>query len=511
MIKEKLLQQNNHQSNESLLLITEKLGHQSLKEIGLNYHHQIERYIKKAVFRDFDLNFGEIEEILNNHKKKIIAQLKITEDSPEKDIFKMYAASQEMHDIMYQLLIDVFKILYEKVNDQKSMVGMLVIKNKFNNILIKILNYFHQSLKQSVQRKRDHNYWFDINNINYIPIKEKSYLLFVQYSDFAKDHINTEDVSNTFLEVIKNCNLDIPYEEKSEIGDHYYFVIAVTDLIGVEQTRKKLNQLIEENRSKDDENAVDNLEYARSFITPNHDKIAIENLQKFYQEKIKFEEYDVNKKMTAKEVRLLRELINEKDKILEMGCGTGRLISELVQDDKEAGKSGPDVTGFDYTERHIKLTKQAMEQAGKQPKVFQGDWHHNAIKDGSFDKIYSLGRNILHDYSLIDQVQLFREAHRILKPGGQFIFDIPNREKGGYKMLVKEYAKEMKDRGIKNFRYGAIYDSPDGKHFTTRYVYSHQDIEELACLTGFKIKETRKEQLATGKGDENLYYVLQKI
>lgn len=193
-------------------------------------------------------------------------------------------------------------------------------------------------------------------------------------------------------------------------------------------------------------------------------------------------------------------IYHKPEKILEMGCGTGRLMLALK-------KAGIDITGYDFTPHHTELVK---EQDGE-AKVFQGDWHNNAVKDGSFDKIYSLGRNILHDYSLPDQVQLFREAARMLKPGGRFIFDIPNREKGGYRELVEAYASEMEKRGVRNFRKGAIYDSPDGKNFTTRYAFSHEDILELAKMTGFRIFETRKEELPTGKGDENLYYVLEKV
>lgn len=76
--------------------------------------------------------------------------------------------------------------------------------------------------------------------------------------------------------------------------------------------------------------------------------------------------------------------------------------------------------------------------------------------------------------------------------------------------MVDEYGREMKSRGIKNFRQGAIYDSPDGVNFTTRYAYSEDDIKFLAQVAGFKIKETRRAELATGKGDENIYFVLIK-
>jgi SAM-dependent methyltransferase len=208
--------------------------------------------------------------------------------------------------------------------------------------------------------------------------------------------------------------------------------------------------------------------------------------------------------MNAKEIELLESLIGKDGKTLEMGCGTGRLIKELAKD-------GYHITGYDYVERHTQITKDEIAKTGKEAKVFQGDWHNNGIKAASFDTVYSLGRNILHDYSLPDQVQLFREAARILKPGGKFIFDIPNREKGGYKEMTEEYAREMKERGIKNFRYGTIYDSPNGTDFATRYAYSPEDIKQLAQISGFRIAKVEKRELATEKGDENLYYVLEKI
>ncbi|MDO8529601.1 MAG: hypothetical protein Q7S18_02950 [bacterium] len=77
--------------------------------------------------------------------------------------------------------------------------------------------------------------------------------------------------------------------------------------------------------------------------------------------------------------------------------------------------------------------------------------------------------------------------------------------------MVEAYKEEMEKRAIKNFRYGAIYDSPDGKNFATRYAYSKEDIEQLAKLAGFRIKETKRELLETDTDDENIYYVLEKI
>ena len=281
-------------------------------------------------------------------------------------------------------------------------------------------------------------------------------------------------------------------------------ILLLTDLIGVEETRSKLNDALHQERTKKEntrQSVIDNLEYAGSFITPNHEKIAVESLPDLYEHKIKFETYGLNGQMQGKEVALLEGLIKKDQKVLEAGMGTGRLFLELQ-------KSGYDITGFDFTQRHVALVRGEAPDA----KVFKGDWKNNALQNESFDAVYSLGRNILHEYSLPDQVQMFRKTARVLKKGGKFIFDIPNRDKGEYKERVEDYAEMMEKKfQVRNYRRGAIYDSPNGVDFATRYAYSNADIENLAQLAGLRIAEVRREPLPTGKGDDNLYYVLEKI
>lgn len=168
--------------------------------------------------------------------------------------------------------------------------------------------------------------------------------------------------------------------------------IILTDLVGVEELRKRVNSIIDaKNKAyekdykslgykdaqeyKDNSDSYEIFLMIRSLITPNHDKIAIENLQKFYAEKIKFEDYGINQKMNSKEVELLKSLIKPDEKVLEQGCGTGRLLLELKQ-------AGYDITGYDFTRRHVDLIKAKDGEA----KVFQGDWHNNALKDQSFNR-----------------------------------------------------------------------------------------------------------------------------
>lgn len=346
------------------------------------------------------------------------------------------------------------------------------------------------------------------------------------------------------LEKITGILQDENLDEKAT----FRLIITATDVFGELLVRDKINSLILEADENKDDKAREKLKFLNSFNTPNLGIESILNLRKFYQTKIKFEDYKVNERMNKKEVALLESLISKDEKVLEMGCGAGRLISELA-------KSGRDISGYDYTQRHVQITKENLEKNKLVAKVFQGDWHNNALKDGSFDSIYSLGRNILHDYSILSQAELFKETARILKPGGQFIFDIPKREKAteqelmkiwekrvekkyaleklgnsadekekelekfedelladfnGYEKMVLKYGLEMKKRGIDNFRFGAIYDSPDGENFATRYTYSQEDILQLAQMFGFEISEIKKEKLETDRADENLYFILKK-
>ncbi|MEI7426196.1 MAG: class I SAM-dependent methyltransferase [Candidatus Moraniibacteriota bacterium] len=360
---------------------------------------------------------------------------------------------------------------------------------------------------------------------------EKLFSIISEYK--TKEKYATEKIISILLE-----------KRHNEVAT-FRLLLLVLRQVQAEDLRSILNGKMEKAGLNQEE--INNLEYINSFITPNGDKKAIRNLQEFYQTQIRFEDYKVNKLMNEKEVGLLKTLIPNDGKVLEMGCGTGRLITEMA-------KAGYDISGFDYTERHAQITGENLKREGLKAKVFQGDWHNIGFGDENFDTAYSLGRNILHDYSVTDQNKLFKEASRILKKDGRFIFDIPNRENAsetelaklwsereermleygqdsgdekttqkieewengklagynGYEKLVLKYGLEMLKMGIYNFRFGAIYDSPDGKNFATRYSYSTEDIEMLAQMVGFEIAEVKKEKLETGKDDENLYFILKK-
>ncbi len=102
--------------------------------------------------------------------------------------------------------------------------------------------------------------------------------------------------------------------------------------------------------------------------------------------------------------------------LLEVGCGVG---IDLVRFAREGAK----VTGIDLAETSITLAKQNFEQ-----RKLKGDF---AVMNGealqfdsdSFDVVYAHG---VLQYTA-DSAQMAREIYRVLKPGGEAIFMVYNR------------------------------------------------------------------------------------
>lgn len=97
-------------------------------------------------------------------------------------------------------------------------------------------------------------------------------------------------------------------------------------------------------------------------------------------------------------------------RILDLGCGDG-LLGELLFADC-------DVVGIDKCERALDLARRRDVYR----EVSQGDIHALPLPDASFDMVFS---NCVVEH-LDDPVRAFREARRVLVPGGRFLFTVPS-------------------------------------------------------------------------------------
>lgn len=102
--------------------------------------------------------------------------------------------------------------------------------------------------------------------------------------------------------------------------------------------------------------------------------------------------------------------------VLEIGCGAGL---DLVR----FARGGARVTGVDFATTAIELARDYCRVAGVPAALLEADGTHLPFPDASFDLVYCAG--VLPFAA--DPAAIVREAHRVLRPGGEAIFMGYNR------------------------------------------------------------------------------------
>jgi SAM-dependent methyltransferase len=102
--------------------------------------------------------------------------------------------------------------------------------------------------------------------------------------------------------------------------------------------------------------------------------------------------------------------------VLEVGCGAGVDLARFA-------KGGASVTGVDLARSAIDLASANFVQQGLEGRFEVADGEHLPFPDNCFDLVYAHG---VVQYTA-DPRQLVQECHRVLRPGGQAVFQVYNR------------------------------------------------------------------------------------
>ena len=102
--------------------------------------------------------------------------------------------------------------------------------------------------------------------------------------------------------------------------------------------------------------------------------------------------------------------------VLEAGCGAGTDLARFA-------KGGAIVSGVDLSSSAIALARTNFEQQGLQADLREADGEQLPFANDTFDLVYAHGvvQYTPHPEKLID------ECRRVLKPGGEAIFQVYNR------------------------------------------------------------------------------------
>lgn len=99
--------------------------------------------------------------------------------------------------------------------------------------------------------------------------------------------------------------------------------------------------------------------------------------------------------------------------VMDFGSGTGTLCMMLKQRQASA-----DIIGLDIDEKIINIAREKIQKANLDIRFLQYDGNAIPMADNSVDKIVT--SFVLHHLNTDIKEKMFREFHRVLKPGGEF-------------------------------------------------------------------------------------------
>jgi ubiquinone/menaquinone biosynthesis C-methylase UbiE len=162
-------------------------------------------------------------------------------------------------------------------------------------------------------------------------------------------------------------------------------------------------------------------------------------------------------------------------KWLDLGCGHQVLPLWREEEEKRLVASCGTIIGIDYDLPSLKKHRSISLRV-------RGDINTLPFKDGYFDLVTA---NMVVEHLTAPAIQ-FREIHRILKPGGIFLFHTPNAV--GYPSIMTKLTPE-------NLKHKLIY-LLDGRKeedvFETHYKANTRNaITSLAERTGFEVRKIK--------------------
>lgn len=175
---------------------------------------------------------------------------------------------------------------------------------------------------------------------------------------------------------------------------------------------------------------------------------------------------------------VLSRLVDRNVDWLDLGCGH-QLLPEWMPgwEGHEAGiiNSARQVTGIDLDQAALKRHKHIRRK-------LVGDLHRLPLKDNSFDLVTA---NVVLEH-IAEPSLLLAEIHRVLRPGGRFLFHTPNLFSYGTLLAV------LLPQRLKNKLALFLQGRKEEDVYPTYYrINTRRRIETLARQSGFSVSDLR--------------------
>jgi ubiquinone/menaquinone biosynthesis C-methylase UbiE len=133
---------------------------------------------------------------------------------------------------------------------------------------------------------------------------------------------------------------------------------------------------------------------------------------------------------------LLQRLFSRQQRLLEIGCGAGRIAFGLQQ------LGYAHLTAIDYASEMIQVAKAIAEERALSMDFRVGDATALTFGDGEFDGAIFGFNGLMQIPGQDRRLQALREVFRVIKPGGLFFFTTHDRSNPKYR---KYWSKDRED------------------------------------------------------------------
>lgn len=216
----------------------------------------------------------------------------------------------------------------------------------------------------------------------------------------------------------------------------------------------------------------------------------------------------------ASEVIIFQKYFSKDMKIIDVGCGTGRVTFGL----KELGYQ--DLTGLDLSEQMLNEAKRYNESNGYGITFSLGDATALCFESDTFDGAIFAFNGLMQIPLKENRIKALKEINRILKPNSIFIFTTHDRDADKKYGYYWEQEKKLWAEGKHNPRlleFGdLIYNSYDREMYV--HIPKRSDIFTYLEESGFELiedifrPEIADETLAVKEfSDECRFWVVRKV
>lgn len=225
--------------------------------------------------------------------------------------------------------------------------------------------------------------------------------------------------------------------------------------------------------------------------------------------------------LTREEVDLLCEQfrLSPEEKILDLCCGQGRHSLELAR------RGFRHVEGLDRSHYLIQKARATARAEGLKVRFHEGDARKIPFPPDTFDVVMILGNSLGYFEAAHEDLKVFREVFRVLKPWGRLIVDIAD---GAYlRENFKPHSWEWIDK--KRFVCRERSLSADGQrlisremvshvekgivadHFYAERLYTREDLAQLLKTAGFSNIESHAEIKTNSQRNQDLGMMERRI